>query len=518
MEKLKHMPIGVQHFRDIREQDRLYVDKTQIIRDLLVPGNKYFLSRPRRFGKSLLLDTIGEMYSGESSEELFKGLWIDGKWDFKAMQRPVLRFLFASSGFQTAGLETAIQSMLLENAALYDVELTKSSVSEKQKELIDKVFDKHGKVVILVDEYDKPIVEYLENDMPKSLHNRDLLRGFYAPLKDLGHKIELLFITGISRFTKTSLFSDLNNLNDLSMDENCAGICGITQEELERDFKPYFARVAERLNMDEAKLIDKLREWYNGYHFHKNGPSVYNPFSLVNFFEKKEFDNYWHQSGMPKFMRRFFRPGELRDFEGEELDSSGLQSFDIEKLRILPLMYQTGYLTIKSYSEEIRSYALGYPNQEVKESFLSFYLDSQTNAGEDNLHKLITDLKRVFYHKEYGSLQERLNNLMEILTYDMFEKGSEKIYHGLMHIAFSLVGMHTESEIHTKNGRCDMMIRAGGTVHVIEIKFGGSAKDALAQVKARGYAQKWLAEGVPVVAFGVNIDLEGRKVEKILFE
>ncbi len=180
-------------------------------------------------------------------------------------------------------------------------------------------------------------------------------------------------------------------------------------------------------------------------------------------------------------------------------------------------MYQTGYLTIKGYDPDMRTYVLGYPNGEVREAFQFFYLDSQTNVGPDNLHKLITDLKKVFYRKEYTQLKERLNNLMGILTYDMFEKGSEKIYHGLMHIAFSLVGMHTESEIHTKNGRCDMMIRAGGTVHVIEIKFGSSASDALAQVKGRGYTQKWLAEGVPVVAFGVNIDVESRTVNEVLF-
>lgn len=512
------MPIGVQHFRSIREQGKMYVDKTQMIHSLLITESKYFLSRPRRFGKSLLLDTIAEFYLGEDSAELFKGLWIDGKWDFKFMQRPVLRYDMSGLTTKNGIFEESLRNVIRDNAAQYGIGLKAENLREMQGELVTALHEMHGTVVILVDEYDKPIADYLESDLETAKANRDILRDFFGPLKLLGNKLELLFITGVSRFTKTSLFSDLNNLNDLSMDASCASICGITQEELERDFAPYFTGLAQKLNMDEVQFLDKLKEWYNGYHFHKDGPSVYNPFSLVNFFAKKEFGSYWHLSGMPKFMRRFFKSGELRDFEGEELDDVGLQSFDIEKLRILPLMYQTGYLTISGYDEQERSFKLGYPNQEVKESFLSFYLESQTNAGEDNLHRLILDLKRVFYKRNYDQLQERLNNLMEILTYDMFEKGSEKIYHGLMHIAFSLVGMHTESEIHTKNGRCDMMIRASGTVHVIEIKFGGSAADALAQVKARGYTQKWLAEGVPVMAFGVNIDLEGRKVDEVLYE
>jgi len=357
---LRKYPIGLQSFRKIREGGYVYIDKTEIIHRLIKTGQYYFLSRPRRFGKSLLVDTIEELFKG--SKELFEGLWIYNNWDWN-IAHPVIRFSFANIGIKTRGLEAAINGALEENANRLGIALTKVNYDLRFRELIEKAAQK-GNVVILIDEYDKPIIDFL--DEPKLMEgNRSVMKNFYSILKDSDRHIRFLLMTGVSQFSHVSVFSDLNNLRNITLVSKFAAIVGITQTELEENF----ASEIQELKKQRPDILTQIKDWYNGYTWDMLS-WVYNPFSLLNFMDEPKFRNYWFASGTPSFIARQLKKEGVYDMENIQLGESALSTFEADNPNPGSLLFQTGCLTIKDISPSGQVYQLGFPNREVRNSLL----------------------------------------------------------------------------------------------------------------------------------------------------
>jgi Predicted AAA-ATPase len=380
MTMIQKYPVGIQDFQKLRSEKYTYIDKTSFVWKIANGGGYYFLSRPRRFGKSLLVSTLDYLF--QSKKELFEGLDIYDKWDW-SQTNPVIKISFSNIGHKEKGLKLAINDNLDAIATKHGITLKETFNSGKFKELIETLSEKLGKVVVLIDEYDKPIIDYLGTNTPQAVENREILKSFYSILKDADPYLRMVFITGVSKFTRVSIFSDLNNLKDLSIDNNFESICGINQEELESNF-------VEELKIHDA---EKIKKWYNGYSW-GGGSSVYNPFSLLNFFAGDGgFKNYWFDTGTPTFLINLAQKEHLYDFESITISPNRLSAYDIEKLQIIPLMFQTGYLTIRQYIEEDDLYVLSYPNEEVRKSFLIFLSDSYTDNNYDSVIVLATQMR-----------------------------------------------------------------------------------------------------------------------------
>jgi Predicted AAA-ATPase len=379
MQRLPNLPIGLQYFKAIIEGKSVYIDKTEYIFNICEHANKaYFLSRPRRFGKSLTLDTIHELFNG--NKELFKGLWIEDKWDWSQIN-PVIRLSFAAIGHEI-GLSKALILKLNAIAKTFNIRLESESHGLAFAELIEKIVEMTGKqVVILIDEYDKPIVDYIDpNNLDKANQQRDTLKEFFSILKDASNHIRLLFITGVSKFSKVSIFSDLNHLSDLTLDKKYAALCGYTQEELEHYFAPYLQKLPE-------DTLERMKFWYNGYSW-DGKTSIYNPMSVLNFFDKDEYDNFWFATGTPTFLVKLLRNRFEYKLEEIEVSNLILELFTLTKfdeLDVPSLLLQTGYLTIKKKTAR-GNYILNYPNQEVKQSFGQLLLSEFTNTRSSSPH------------------------------------------------------------------------------------------------------------------------------------
>ena len=360
---MQKLPIGVQTFEKIRTENQLYIDKTESLQRLIQDGGGYyFLSRPRRFGKSLTLSTLKAIFSGR--KELFSGLWIENQRDWSQIY-PVIHFSFSSIGYKTLGLDAAISAELQTLSRDLGITLSESGIDRQFRELIRKAASQENKVVLLIDEYDKPLIDYLD-DIEQAKANQQTLKSFYSVIKDSDPYLEFMLITGVSKFSKVSVFSDLNNLYDISRDYRFSALTGYTQDELEHYFSPYMPAVERRLKLDKRTLLDQLKHWYNGYSWDAE-TFVYNPFSVLCFFQAQSFENFWFETGTPTFLIRLMREQHLFKLDKQEANSQIFSSYDIETLQILPILFQTGYLTLKS-KEEFDFYQLDYPNHEVKSS------------------------------------------------------------------------------------------------------------------------------------------------------
>lgn len=366
---MKNLPLGIQTFDDLIRRDFLYIDKTPEIYKLIASGGKYFfLSRPRRFGKSLLLSTLKEIFSG--NKELFKNLWIYDKITWES--HPVIHIDLTALAYENAEqLKASLEEKLQEIASGYNIKLSSLNYKTKFSELIAQLSRK-GKVVVLIDEYDKPIIDKIEDDKI-SKENREVLKEFYTILKSSDAHIQFVFLTGVSKFTKVSVFSGINNLNDITFDYKYTTLLGYTQQELETYFQEYIEKAVNALDIDKTDLLKEIKDWYNGYSW--NGKNfVYNPYSILSFFEKMEFNNYWFSTGTPTFLVKLVKEkkSKITGFEEKAVDSTIFDSYDIDNMDIAPLLFQTGYLTIKK-TKKVRlrnQYFLSYPNEEVKGNFL----------------------------------------------------------------------------------------------------------------------------------------------------
>jgi hypothetical protein len=500
-------PLGQQDFREIILDGKIYVDKTHFVYQLITTQKYYFLSRPRRFGKSLFLSTLDYLFQGE--KELFKGLYIYDKWHFEAY--PIIRISFSSIGYREIGLQIAIEQVLIEIANSYQIKLSKNNNSLNFQELIQKLHQKYQKgVVILIDEYDKPLIDYLNKDnLHQAKENREILKSFYSILKDADPYLKFLLITGVSKFSKVSIFSDLNNLTDLSTQLDYNEICGISQAELELNFE------------EELKIYDKeeIKRWYNGYKFHINGETLYNPFSLLSFFSGKgDYQNFWYTTGTPTFLMKMCREQHLYKFEEISLNKGDLGNFDIENLKIFPVLFQTGYITIKGENALLRNYKLSFPNLEVRESYLRSLTDQYIHGNTESSSAILENLLESLQTKDVEKMKTAINAAFAHIPYDLWQKENEAYYHAIVHLLFSLLHVYIFSEVHTQNGRADAIVIHENEIYCMEFKLNQSAEMALAQIKTKGYTERFKEKGIPIHYIGINFNSENRKVEEILWE
>ncbi len=502
---MQKYPIGIQDFEKLRKNNFLYVDKTEYIYKLTQGSGTYFLSRPRRFGKSLLVSTIEALFDGKKT--LFEDTFIYNKWDWETVN-PVIKISFNNIGFKELGLPNAINLMLDDffNKFNIDNNFTENSFSKKFKFLIETLSSTKGKVVILIDEYDKAIIEFLGDDIEQAKKNRDTLKIFYSVLKDADSHIRMLFLTGISKFSKVSIFSDLNHLKDLTMHHDHGGICGITEAEL----KYYF--------VEELKVHNKeaIKKWYNGYTWDRI-TMVYNPFSLLNYFDFKEFFNFWYQSGSPTFLWKILSKAKVYDIKNIEASYIELDSYDIEKLEYIPLLYQTGYIT---FDKEIEPgyFTMRYPNMEVEQTFNRFLWKNYSEISDGDPTGLLLKMRKAFNSNDLTSLKEHLNSLFQKLPYDFFAKEKEVVFHAMIHLTFVLLNEFVLSEVHTHKGRCDSMVFTNETVFAFEFKMGESASIALNQIKEKGYLDAYKNTSKKLIAVGVNYNKASRLIDDFLHE
>ncbi len=501
---IQKYPVGIQDFEKLRSENFLYVDKTEFIYKMADIGGYYFLSRPRRFGKSLFISTLECLFLAK--KELFKGLYIEDKWNWE-QTKPIIRMSFSNIGHKYLGLKDAIDKRLDEIAEEYNLSLVAPSIDQKFKELIQKLSATRGKVVVLIDEYDKPIIDYLGENPDKAIENRDIMKVFYSILKDADPHLKLVFITGVSKFSRVSIFSDLNNLTDITLSHHFSASCGISEEELDTCF-------VEELNVYSK---DKIKEWYNGYSWDLE-VSVYNPFSLMHFFREGRFQNYWFETGTPTFLIKLAEKTQLYDFSEIEIGANALVAYDIQKLELIPLMFQTGYLTIKSYSPMSDVYVLGYPNNEVKKSYIEVLMAaySQSDLGYGVVY--VDKIRQLLEKGEIERLEGILNTIFKSLPYELWQKENEHFYHAIIHLTFSLLGVYIQSEVQTSDGRMDALIRLKDFVYCIEFKLDESAEKAIQQIKDKGYLVPFSSENKKLVAIGINFSREKKKVEEVKWE
>ena len=506
---IQKYPVGLQDFSEVITRGCVYVDKTSFIEKLISTHKYYFLSRPRRFGKSLFVSTLDYLFRGYG--ELFKGLYIADKWKFE--EYPVIKISFSNIGYRTKGLSLAIEDALEASYKTYNLKATakEEAIDDKFKDLILALREKyHQKVVILIDEYDKPLIDYLD---PENLHlaqkNRGILKSFYSILKDADPHLKLVFITGISKFSQVSIFSDLNNLYDISLDQEYNSICGINQKELEKNFA------------EELKVFDKekIKNWYNGYLWDLDAESVYNPFSLLSFFSKGgKFTNFWYTTGTPTFLVEMCRNQKLYELSNVELTFIELNSFNIDNLQLLPILFQTGYLTLSGHDDVLDTYKLDYPNVEVKSAYLHGLLEMYSYSHEPISSSLLSGLYNALKTHSSEDLTEALNQAFAHIPYDLWQKENEHFYHAIVHLLFSLLGVYIHSEVHTKRGRADALVNFESNVYCLEFKLDQSAAEAIAQIRSQGYVEQYKNQEDAIHLIGINFSSEKKEVEEVIWE
>jgi hypothetical protein len=508
---MKNLPIGIQSFADLRESDYIYVDKTELVHKLVTTGKFYFLSRPRRFGKSLLVSTLESLFIGQKS--LFEGLWIMDNWGW-SKTNPVIHISFDAVDYQGLGLEKGIQRELTRCAKAYSVNLEGITLKSQFQELIEALSAKYGKVVLLIDEYDKPLIDYLEDHLiEQAKANRLILRDFYSVLKNAGKDLELVFITGISKFSKVSLFSHLNNLKDITLDKRYAALTGYTQAELEFYFDDYIESCRESLGISREYLLQQMKIWYDGYTW-DGVTEVYNPFGTLNFLAEQVFKNHWFATGSPNFLIEQMRKYDRFDVENSVVDADLLDSYDIENMELIPLMFQTGYLTVKQVDGMTGEMILDYPNKEVRESMYRFLIyDMAKNPRRMHTGRDMKDLNTAFLSKNLAQVQLILNSILADLPSETYKNQTEGLYHGLIHIIFNYLGMFVNSEVHSALGRADAVVQTLTDIFVFEFKFNKTAEEAIEQIHKKQYAHKYHALNKPITGIGVNFNSAKRQID-----
>jgi hypothetical protein len=499
-------PIGIQSFKEMRTGNFLYIDKTEYIYQLVEGSKAYFLSRPRRFGKSLFVNTIEALFQGKKG--LFKGLFIEDKWDWE-QRNPVIKISFSNIDHKELGLSIAIKKELRSLAEKFGFELKSDSNGLMFRELIETIYKNQGKVVVLIDEYDKPIIDYLGEDTEKALENQGILKGFYSILKDADDYLRMVFITGVSKFSRVSIFSDLNNLRDLTINKQFAGICGITQDELDYNFT------------EELKLYDKekIKSWYNGYSWDLN-TKVYNPFSLLNFFnDQGEFKNYWFVTGTPTFLINLSKDKKLVNFENVIISPTSLEAYRIDNIQLIPLMFQTGYLTIKDIDPDTGIFTLDYPNQEVRSAFLENLANNYVQSSEEEQSVVLAlQISKSLKEGKLEKVQQIINTLFKSIPYTLWQKENEHFYHAIIHLIFKLLGIYVDSEVQTSDGRMDALVKLEKYVYCFEFKLDESAEKALEQIAKKEYLTSYLHQGKKCIGIGVNFSREEKKVKEFLWK
>jgi len=526
----RKLPIGIQSFEKLRRDGYLYVDKTAFVWNLIKTSNPYFLSRPRRFGKSLFLSTLAAYFLGK--KELFKGLYLEKAEEEQAAQEnrtawqtyPVLYLDFNTGNYNCMeALKENLNIFLSGLEEVYGKKDIEETPSKRFEGLLKRAYQQTGKqVVILVDEYDKPLLQTMGVNESLNEQYRNILKTFYSVIKTCDEYIRFAFLTGVTKFSKISIFSDLNNLRDISMEKQYAGICGITQTELEETFQPEIQALAAEQNITYRQTIVSLKKWYDGYMFSPAGDSMYNPFSVLNAFVKERFGSYWFETGTPTFLVNYLKEAHyfIPDLDGKvELDESGLQTYRAVAQDVLPILFQAGYLTIKEYISDLRLYRLGFPNNEVRYGFLENLLPAYSDVpfGQTGVWvgRFIQDIRK----GNINGFMERMQSIIAGISYDNFSntelKLREQNYQTAVYLVFALMGQFVQTEEHCAMGRIDCIVKTTEIIYIFEFKLNGTgtAEDAIAQIQKQSYAAKYKADGKKIVLIGASFDEETRTIK-----
>lgn len=514
----RKLPIGIQGFEGLRNDGYVYVDKTEYIYRLVHEGKPYFLSRPRRFGKSLLLSTLNAYWEGK--KELFADLAIEKLEEGNPeawKSYPVFCFDFNGTNYQQQGsLEESLNIQLKRWERIYVSGGEQQSLSERFQNLLIAAREKTGlRCVILVDEYDKPLLDVIENrDLQQ--HNKEVFKGFFSTLKSFDEYIQFIFITGVSKFHKVSIFSDLNQLNDISLMKKYGGICGITEREIRTFLKEETAALAEEQSLSQKECMERLRQAYDGYYFHPNSVGVYNPYSLLSAFFAGEFGSYWFETGTPTFLIHQLRKNQfdVRSFTDKTLyaDEATLKDYTGDSLDPIPLLYQTGYLTIIDYDSKRRRYTLGFPNEEVKYGFLQCMVPSYVPMATAGNKLDIFTLDEAIENGDLEIIRKVLTGLFANITYTMASDPFEHYFQAVIYLVFTLLGKFCQCEMHTYTGRIDCRVQTRDYIYLFEFKRDESAEAALAQIDSKDYALPFIADSRKLFKIGVSFDSESRKL------
>jgi hypothetical protein len=513
---LKNLPIGIQDFEKLRKENYLYVDKTALMHRLVSTGSYYFLSRPRRFGKSLLISTLKAYFLGK--KDLFKGLAVE-QLEQKWTVHPVLHLDLNTAKYKEPGkLDMVLNNALSQWEEIYGARPNEADFGMRFEGIIQRAYEKTGeRVVVLVDEYDKPLLETIGNDELQDDY-RTTLKSFYGALKSKDGCIKFAMLTGVTKFGKVSVFSDLNNLEDISLDKDCYDICGITEEEL-RTLNPYVERFAKANGTSVEGVYAELKKLYDGYHFTVNSPGIYNPYSLFNAFKKKEFNSYWFETGTPSYLVELLKRHnfKLDELKGNKVTANVLSAIDASSSNPISVIFQSGYLTISGYNERYKLYSLDFPNEEVREGFMLYLMPYYTSVSVNKTGFQISCFVEEVKSGDISGFMTRLESFFANTPYDLI-KDTENHYQNVLFILCNLCGLYTKAEFHTSDGRVDMTIETPDYVYVFEFKYNGTAEEAMAQIKEKNYAQPFLASGKKIALIGANFSGEKRNIERYLEE
>ena len=513
----KIYPIGIQNFEKIRNDGYFYIDKTALMYQMVKTGSYYFLSRPRRFGKSLLISTLEAYFQGK--KELFTGLAVE-RLEKDWIKYPILHLDLNIEKYDTPeSLDNILEKSLTAWEKLYGAEPSERSFSLRFAGIIERACKQAGqRVVILVDEYDKPMLQAIGNEKLQKQF-RDTLKPFYGALKTMDGYIKFAFLTGVTKFGKVSVFSDLNNLDDIAMRKDYVEICGVSDQELHENLDIELLEFAETQGLSYDKLCTKLKEYYDGYHFTHNSIGIYNPFSLLNAFKYKEFGSYWFETGTPTYLVKLLKKHhyDLEQMAHEETDAQVLNSIDSESTNPIPVIYQSGYLTIKGYDERFGIYRLGFPNREVEEGFIRFLLPFYANVNKVESPFEVQKFVREVETGDYDSFFHRLQSFFADTTYEVIRE-QELHYENVLFIVFKLVGFYTKVEYHTNDGRIDIVLQTEKFIYIMEFKLNGTAEEALQQINDKQYALPFAADSRKVLKIGVNFSNTTRNIERWVVE
>ena len=512
----KIYPIGIQNFEKIRKEGYAYVDKTALIYRLVKKGSYYFLSRPRRFGKSLLISTLDAYFLGK--KELFNGLAME-KLEKDWIRRPVLHLDLNIGKYDAPdSLDKILEEAISKWEVLYGTGVGESTLALRFKGIVERACQQSGqRVAILVDEYDKPLLQAIGNENLQREY-RNTLKPFYGVLKTMDGCIQFAILTGVTKFGKVSVFSDLNNLIDISMDEPFISLCGMTEQEIHDNFEEDLHELAAAQKMTYEEVGAELKKYYDGYHFVENSEGIYNPFSVLNTFFKMKFGNYWFETGTPTYLVELLKRNhyDLERMATEETNSDVLNSIYGDEQPI-PVIFQSGYLTIKSYDKRFGLYRLGFPNKEVEEGFINFLMPFYTRF---NKIEAPFEIQKFVHEIETGQLDAFFNRLKSFLADTPYELISEqeRHYQNVLFIIFKLVGFYTEVEYHTSEGRVDLVLKTNDYIYIMEFKLNGSAEEALQQIHDKHYAQPFQSDKRKIFKIGVNFSSKTRNIEKWIVE
>ncbi len=557
--------IGIQTFEKLREENYLYVDKTAMVYKIASNSTPYFLSRPRRFGKSLLISTFEAYFQGR--KDLFHGLAIE-KQETRWEEYPVLHLDLNARKYETAGDLVAMLNQYLEKWELkYGAEKQERSPEERFAYVIEQAYAQTGKqVVVLIDEYDKPLLQALSDEKLTEEYRR-ILKAFYGVLKSADRYLRFVFLTGVTKFAQISVFSDLNQLQDISTWPDYSSLCGITKEELLTTFTPEIERLGVSNGMDFDTTLERMTKLYDGYHFYPHCEGVFNPFSVLNACKSKILDNFWFQTGTPTYLERMtklydgyhfyphcegvFNPFSVLNackskildnfwfqtgtptylvnllkesdydlrllIEGVEVTASAFFEYRAEVKNPLPMIYQSGYLTIKDYDRDVLLYTLGFPNDEVRYGFLNFLVPYYTGVTDDETGFHIAKFMRELRSGDVDAFMERLKVFFAGIPYEL-SNNTERHYQAIFYVVFTLLGQFVQAEVRSARGRADAVVQTKDAVYVFEFKLNGSAEDALKQIDERGYLIPYVLDGRRLVKVGVNFSKETRNVERYIVE